>query len=66
MHWSTVFLFLTKYSLSLTLEDQEAWELKWVGARKRERLWMNPQTKEQGSAGVKGVVSGHAKATLWH
>lgn len=44
---------------SLTHEEQEAWELKWVRARKRERLWMNPGSRAQQE--LSESASGHAK-----
>lgn len=60
MRWTSVSLFFTYKSLkSLTHEEQEAWELKWARARKRERLWMNPGSRAQQE--LSESASGHAK-----
>jgi len=54
-HVSSASLF-PAYTPLLISDEQEAWQLKWAGARKRERLWMNPRDPGAGQAG------GHARA----
>ncbi|TNN83919.1 hypothetical protein EYF80_005790 [Liparis tanakae] len=39
------------YTPLLISDEQEAWQLEWAGARKRERLWMNPRDPGAGQAG---------------
>ncbi len=51
---------LTHFSLNLTCQEQEAWELKCVRARKRERLWMNPRPRSSAQQELSGSASGHA------